>query len=441
LTVEQEPIDISRATPASPSGEPRARHVHRGIPLWLQIVLSVVVILAVGWAWITFFPGADATLARFGISLPGASAQPAADAAARPGGVSGRAGPGGAGGFAGRGAFNREAVVVTKPVVVATINNKLTAIGEGVAAQSVTVTSASGGTLVALHVKPGDHVEAGAKLAELDSSSQQNAYDRARLASQDADATLARTQELAKSNSVSASQVSAAQLAADTARLQLENAGIDLADRTITTPVAGTVGIIQVTPGNLVNAQTVVTTIEDTSSILINFWVPERYSSQMAVGMDVEATSAALPGQTFEGKITAVDNRIDPDSRTLQVQATLPNSDGRIRPGMSFSVTLSFPGETFPAVDPLSLQWSSDGAYVWKMVDGKVHKAMVDIIQRNTDGVLVKGEVAEGDQVVTQGVLQLQEGAAVRLLDAPSGQQAADAASSRPAAPAALAAQ
>ena len=75
--------------------------------------------------------------------------------------------------------------------------------------------------------------------------------------------------------------------------------------------------------------------------------------------MPVTADSAALPGKTFNGTITAVDNKIDPDSRTLQVQATLPNADGVIKSGMSFSVDMTFPGETFPAVDPLSIQWSN----------------------------------------------------------------------------------
>jgi hypothetical protein len=82
---------------------------------------------------------------------------------------------------------------------------------------------------------------------------------------------------------------------------------------------------------------------------------------------------------------------------------------------------MKFPGQTFTAVDPLSVQWSNNGAYVWKITDGKVHKAMVDIIQRNSDGVLVNGDVKVGDAVVTQGVLQLTDGATVRLLDAPQG--------------------
>ena len=99
------------------------------------------------------------------------------------------------------------------------------------------------------------------------------------------------------------------------------------------------------------------------------------------------------------------------------MQATLPNADGTIKSGMSFSVDMAFTGETFPNVDPLSIQWSNKGAYVWKVVDGKVVKGMVEIVQRNSDGVLVKGDVKQGDQIVTQGVLQLTDGATIRLLD------------------------
>jgi hypothetical protein len=94
---------------------------------------------------------------------------------------------------------------------------------------------------------------------------------------------------------------------------------------------------------------------------------------------------------------------------------------------MSFSVDMSFPGETFTSVDPLSIQWSNTGAYVWKVVDNKATKGMVSIIQRNSDGVLVDGDVKIGDAVVTQGVLQLTDGASVRLLDAPQGGAAAAA--------------
>jgi RND family efflux transporter MFP subunit len=410
--------------------------------MWLQLLLSLlVIVIAVGVAAL-LNPTANDLVKRIGIGLPlltgsvdqAPAAAPQAQGQGRQGQGAGQqqaAAPGQGGGQrqgqggAGRGGFggSRTAVVVTAPVASGTINNQLTSIGEGSAIRSVTVNSAQGGTLMSIDVKPGDKVEAGARIATLDSGSQQIAYDKAQLASQDADAALARARSLAKSNAVSDAQVAAAQLAASQAQLALNDAKLALDQRTITTPIAGTVGLIQVTPGNLINAQTVVTTVEDDAEILVNFWVPERYSSQISVGEPVTATSAALAGESFAGTVSAVDNRIDPDSRTLQIQATLPNPDNVIRAGMSFSVEMAFPGETFTSVDPLSIQWSNNGAYVWKVVDGKASKAMVDIIQRNSDGVLVKGDVKEGDAVVTQGVLQLSDGLAVRLLDAP---QAAD---------------
>src|SRR6185437_13244267 len=220
-------------------------------------------------------------------------------------------------------------------------NDKLTAIGNSSAVHSVTVNTAQSGTLMSVMVKPGDRVTAGEKIATLDTDSQQIAYDKANLAVQDAQATLTRTQQLAKTAAASDVQVATAQLAFNNAQLALNEAKVALDQRTIISPIDGVVGLIQVTPGNLVNAQTVVTTIEDSSEIRIDFWVPERYSSQVVPGMPVKAMSAALPSKTFDGTVTAVDNKIDPDSRTLQIQATLPNPDGMIKAGMSFSLDIA----------------------------------------------------------------------------------------------------
>jgi RND family efflux transporter MFP subunit len=310
-------------------------------------------------------------------------------------------------------------VVVTAPVVMTTINDNLEAIGDGSAARSVTVMSPASGTLAGLDVKPGDEIAAGAVIGKLDSAAEELAYEKASLALKDADATLKRTTELAGASNATTVQVSTAQLADDNAKLALQNAQLDLAKRTISSPIAGTVGLFQVSPGNTVTAQSVVTTIEDTSHILIGFWVPERYASIIKTGMPVTAEAVALPGTTITGEVSAIDNKVDPDSRTLAVEARIPNDQDALKSGMSFAVHLKFPGETFPAVDPLAMVWSSDGAYVWKYAGGKVEKVPIQIIQRNSDGVLVKAELADGDAVVTQGIQQLADGASVRLLDAP----------------------
>jgi RND family efflux transporter MFP subunit len=145
--------------------------------------------------------------------------------------------------------------------------------------------------------------------------------------------------------------------------------------------------------------------------------VPERYAAAITVGSPITATSVARPGETFEGVISAVDNRIDVDSRTLQVRARFPNKADKLRAGMSFQVSMKFPGDKYPAVDPLAVQWGSDGAFVWAVRDGKGVRVPVSIIQRNTDSVLVDAELTVNDEVVTEGIHLVRNGAELTVAD------------------------
>ena len=90
--------------------------------------------------------------------------------------------------------------------------------------------------------------------------------------------------------------------------------------------------------------------------------------------------------------MVTLDSRIDADTRTLRVRASLDNAEDLLRAGMAFSIAMRFPGETFAAVDPLAIQWSADGAYVWVGVDGQAKQVPVRIVQRNNDAVLVDAD-------------------------------------------------
>jgi hypothetical protein len=82
---------------------------------------------------------------------------------------------------------------------------------------------------------------------------------------------------------------------------------------------------------------------------------------------------------------------------------------------MAFEITMRFPGDTYPAVDPLAIQWGAEGAYVWAVKDGRAHRTDVRIIQRNTSSVLVDGDFSDGDLVVVQGVQNVRDGAEVMV--------------------------
>src|SRR5579872_5167853 len=164
----------------------RRRIKDRTPGLFRQLLVSLVVLVAAAAGYIYFVPGAATTLAGIGIKLPMQTAsadtvQPAPGAPAGPTGGQRQGGnrPGGPGGRA------QIPTVITAPITVATINDKLTAIGQSTAAHSVTVTSQATGTLVRLAVSPGDVVKAGDVIGELDSDAEQIAHDKATLAAKD----------------------------------------------------------------------------------------------------------------------------------------------------------------------------------------------------------------------------------------------------------------
>ena len=366
---------------------------------WKQAVLSITILLVAAAGWVAFFPGAEQVLARWGIEWASAAAPGAGD---KKDGDSGKSG-------------NLQASVVTAPVAIATINDKLSAIGTGRAKSSVIVKPYASGRLTEISVVSGTRVVVGTVIARLDSEAEQIAVDRARIALDDTMAKLDRMKALRSSNTTTAVQLREVELALGNARLELRDAELSLDRRAIVAPIAGIVGILPITAGNYVTAESEIATIDDRSTIIIDFWVPERYASAVNVGAPLTAIPIARPGNMFQGTVSAVDNRIDEASRTLRVRADIANQDDTLRAGMSFQVGMRFPGDTYPSVDPLAVQWGADGAFVWAIVDGKAKRTPVRIVQRNTESVLVEAALGEGEEVVTEGIHAVREGAEVQV--------------------------
>lgn len=306
--------------------------------------------------------------------------------------------------------------VVVKPVSQKLINDRLSAIGTGRALATVAVTPWSSGVMDKIYVSAGMHVNIGDPVAKLDSDNEEIAVERAKVEVNDAELTMARTVKLRASNTATEVQELSAKLALDKARLALRDAELAADRRTIRAPVSGIVGILPVDAGNYVTSDTTIARIDNRDHILIDVWVPERFAPLVKIGQQVKATSIARPGEEFVGRISAIDNMIDEQSRTLRIRAEVDNASGVLQSGMSFSVSLAFPGDPYPAVDPLAIQWNAEGAYVWSVKNGVVEHVRVGIVQRNADSVLVTGALHEGDLVVTKGVQNLQDKSAVDIM-------------------------
>lgn len=379
--------------------------------VWKQLVLCLSVLVAAlfGFAW--FIPGADAMLKQAGLPntvvaaiTPSAGGEEAGNGPGTGPGNANRRGPG-----AGSGAS-----VVAKPVVLGRINDQLNAIGTGEAIQSVVVMPQVSGTLAEILIKSGERVTKGQVIARLERREQEIARDRADVALKSARERTALFSNLGSA----ASRIDAfdAGIAEENALLELQTAELELSRREILAPIDGIAGIVTVVPGDNVTTSAALATLDDRSELLVDFWVPERFSPLIQVGQPLTATSVARPGQLYEGTVAAIDNRIDEASRTLRIRAGIKNDDDQLRAGMAFNVSMTFPGDVYPAVDPLAIQWDSEGSYVWHVNEGKAEQVRVRIVQRNPNAVLLVADLQEGDQIVTEGVQRVREGGAVTLI-------------------------
>jgi RND family efflux transporter MFP subunit len=411
--------------------------------VWVQILMSLVAVAVATVLAALYVPAALPLIERAGLVqpltqlgiLPGA-AEATAPAAGKPaaaqGGRPGQGAPGGgaqgggssAGGAPGGGAAGGGArggppggggptAVVAAAPQDRVMNDIVTAIGSARAARSVILSAEVGGRIMALNVASGDYVEAGTVVAELDEAAARIALDRASLVADDARATRDRVSQLRTSGSATDLQMREAELALQTAELVRREAEFDLGQHRVIAPISGWVGILAADVGNQISANDEITRIDDRSSLIVDFRVPERIVSSLAPGDAVAATPLAEPDREIAGTIEALDNRVDEASRTLLVRAAIGNADDRLRPGMAFLISLAFTGDSHPAVDPLAIQWGSDGAYVWAVRDAKALRLPVRILQRGTDAVLIEADFLPGDLVVTEGVQALRPGADV----------------------------
>ncbi|WP_299552043.1 efflux RND transporter periplasmic adaptor subunit [uncultured Tateyamaria sp.] len=310
----------------------------------------------------------------------------------------------------------RATLVTTAPVSTGVINATVQAIGSSEALRSVSVVPLDDGVLTEVAVRSGDIVTAGAVLARLNSDTEEIVRDRAQVTLNNAQKTYARYEALMKSNAASQSELDSLLSDRDDAALALREAEVALEQRTVFAPFDGHVGIVPIEVGDHVSTQTEIAMVDDRSKVVVDFWVPERFSSTVAIGQPVKVTSLALSGLTFDGTVSAIGSRVETDSRTLQVRAQVDNPDDMLRPGMSFSISMAFAGATYPAVDPLAVQWDADGSYVWVVADGGVAaRTPVRIVQRNAASILIDADVDTDTQVITEGILNVRDGATVTV--------------------------
>jgi RND family efflux transporter MFP subunit len=290
---------------------------------------------------------------------------------------------------------------------------RVEAVGTSRAVLSAELYAATSGEVVAVNFEPGQTVRQGDVLVELDRREQELAVRAARLRLQDAERLYDRYQRSADSGAVVPTTLDAARMAVETARVDLERALLALEDRSIEAVFAGHVGVTEVDPGDRVGPDTLITTLDDRSSLLVSFDIPEAFIGELRVGDFVRLETWSSSMSEVTGEIVDIGSRVDPVNRTFVARARVENADDILRPGMSFRVNVDLQGERYAVIPETGVQWGVGGAYVWSIIGGTATRVPVQVIQRREGRVLVDGDFAGDDLIVVEGSQRMRDGVAV----------------------------
>jgi membrane fusion protein (multidrug efflux system) len=309
--------------------------------------------------------------------------------------------------------------VVTAMVTSEPFTEKLEALGTTKANESVVVTPTVEERVVAILVDDGEFVNTGQVLVKLDDSEAQYLLAEARAALKEQRQQFERMRRLAKTNATSRSQLDEEQGLLDIAAAKVSLLEARLQDYTIRAPFSGILGIRQISTGAVVDSDTVITTLDDTTTIKLDFTVPEAYLGVLKNGMTVSAHSLAYPDHSFSGIVTAISSRVDPETRTLTVRAKVPNPDRLLRPGMLLTVDLVKDRSQSLIIPEEAVIQEKDRKFALVVTSGNtVEKIEIVTGRRNPGKLEVISGLNAGQQVIIQGLTRVRPGSSVNVVEA-----------------------
>ena len=303
--------------------------------------------------------------------------------------------------------------VIAEPVTFERERTRVEAVGTSRALRSIQLFPAASGEVVAVNFEPGQLVRAGDLLVELDSRDQKLAVELARVQLKDAERLYARYEATGSSGAVLPTEIDAAATRVEAARIELGRAQVALDDRYIRAPFDGHVDVTEVDPGDRIDSSTAITTLDDRTSLLVSFDVPEVMVGELDKGTEVAVTAWNRSSTEVKGTVVEVGSRINPNTRTFNVRATVDNDDDALRPGMSFRVVVDVAGREYAVVAETAVKWGANGAYIWLVREGRAQRVPVNIIQRRQGRALIDADLGTSDDVVVEGVQRLRDGSEV----------------------------
>lgn len=314
--------------------------------------------------------------------------------------------------------------VTTAAVRTESWESLITAVGSLEAVQGVMLTAELPGKVVRIAFEPGTKVKAGDLLLQQDISAEEAQLSAAEATLALAKLALERSRKLLATKAVAQAKYDADNAQYKQAVAQIDGIRATIRKKTIRAPFSGRLGIRLVNLGQILKQDEPIVSLQTIDPIFVNFSVPQQEIAQVKPGLNVRVTTDALPERVIAGEITAISPEVDAATRNFRVQATVANSQERLRPGMFVNVAVVLPARekvlTIPATAVLYAPYG-DTVYVVQERESTsgdqaarvVRQKIVQLGEKRGDFVAVVSGLQKGETVVSTGVFKLRNDQAV----------------------------
>lgn len=300
----------------------------------------------------------------------------------------------------------------------------LTAVATLEAVQGVTVAAEQAGKVVHIAFTPGAFVRQGELLAQLDSTAEEAQLRAVQTSRALAQTNLRRLADLSSQGLIAQADYDTAEANFKQTTAQTDNLRAIIAKKNIHAPFSGRLGLRLINLGQMLREGEAIVSLQVLDPIFVNFMLPQQELGRVKTGLAVRLSGDGLAGQPLAGEITTIDPKVDEVSRNLRVQATVANSDERLRPGMFVSVAVVLPEKaevfTIPGTAVLYAPYSDSVFVVEDKKDDKSGKSgqvlrqqFVRLGEKRGDFAAVVSGLHEGETVASTGVFKLRNGQAV----------------------------
>lgn len=297
------------------------------------------------------------------------------------------------------------------------VQQSLTLVAKLSAQESVTIKPEVSGKIDKILVHSNQQVKEGQPLLVLDIKKARAALSEARAYYNDEKRKEREFASLVKKNAITQTELDAQRASVDIAKARMDVALAELSYLNINAPFSGTVGFIDFSKGKTVAASEELFTLDNLERMRLDLQVPEKYLSKISLGMVVNSESRAWNGQTFSGKVTHINTRVNSATLSVPVRVDIANPDHKLKPGMLMSATLTFPKIHKPIIPVQALEYSGTKRYVYVIENGKVTRTEIILGARIEDKIVVESGLEIGKQIVTKGLVNMRDGLNVHVIE------------------------